>query len=604
MIHMKNQGYKNIQDYGVIGNLHSVALVGIDGSIDWYCYPHFDSPSVFASILDDTRGGRFKVSCPSAATRKQLYFPDTNILVTRFLASEGVGEVTDFMPVGEGEEHHRIIRRVTAVRGRVSFDCECRPAFDYARSKHEVEVADTKAEFRSSIAALLLTAPVKLEEDGAGVTSSFTLKEGETVTLALQGLRYGTKSFAAAFVNDSESEKLFRSTVRYWHDWLSKSQYRGRWRMMVNRSALVLKLLTFKPSGAIVAAPTCSLPEEIGGERNWDYRYSWIRDSAFTVYALLRIGFTEEAKAFMEWLMKRIAELKVGELKPVYRLDGQEVTREEILDSFEGYMRSKPVRIGNAASDQLQLDIYGAMMDSVYLYNKHASPISYDLWTSLRRLLNWVSENWSLPDSGIWEMRNSPQHFVYSRMMCWVALDRGIRLAEKRGFPASIDLWRKARDAIYEELMTKGWDETRQTFVQSYESKELDASSLLMPLVFFLSPTDPRMLKTIDAVQRELTSDHLVHRYRTDRVKDGLGGAEGTFSLCTFWLVEALTRVGRLEEARITFEKMLGYANHLGLFAEEISETGSPLGNFPQAFTHLALISAAVNLDRVLDRST
>jgi GH15 family glucan-1,4-alpha-glucosidase len=605
MVNMADQPYKSLQDYGIIGNLHSAALVGMDGSIDWYCYPHFDSPSVFASILDASKGGRFKVTCSSAVTRKQLYFPDTNILVTRFLGSEGVGEVTDFMPVEESDTCHRIIRTVTAVRGHVSFECHCRPAFDYARSNHRLILTDQKATFQSSHGALLLTAPLKLTEDGnGGVTSSFTLKEGETATVALQALSYGTKLFDASFVNESESEELFRSTVRYWHDWLSKSQYRGRWRMMVNRSALVLKLLTFKPSGAIVAAPSSSLPEEIGGERNWDYRFSWIRDSAFTVYALLRIGFTGEAKAFMEWLMKRIAELKGGKLKPVYQLNGQPMTHEEILSHLDGYKDSRPVRIGNAASDQLQLDIYGALMDAVYLYNKHASPISYDLWTSLRRLLNWVSENWSLPDSGIWEMRSAPQHFVYSRMMCWVALDRGIRLAEKRGFPAPIDEWRKARDSIYEELMVKGWNDARQAFVQSYETNELDASSLLMPLVFFLSPADPRMLKTIDAVQHELTSDHLVLRYRTDRVKDGAKGAEGTFSLCTFWLVEALTRVGRLEEARMTFEKMLGYANHLGLFAEEISATGSPLGNFPQAFTHLAPITAAVNLDRALDRLT
>jgi GH15 family glucan-1,4-alpha-glucosidase len=599
---MGNQGYRSLQDYGIIGNLHSVALVGTDGSIDWYCFPYFDSPSVFASILDAAKGGAFKVTCPAALTRKQLYFPDTNILVTRYLSKEGVGEVTDFMPVEDAKEHHRIIRRVSVVRGHALFQCECRPAFNYARDKHRLEITDVNAEFRSPQADLLVTSPVKLvETDDGGVASSFALKEGESATVALQGLRYGDKSFEASLISNSGSEELFRSTAKYWHDWISKSQYRGRWRMMVNRSALVLKLLTFNPSGAIVAAPTTSLPEEIGGERNWDYRYNWIRDAAFTVYALLRIGFTDEAKAFMEWLMKRIIE-SGEELKPVYRVDGRQLDGEE-LSTLEGYMNSKPVRIGNAASDQLQMDIYGALMDAVYLYNKHATPISYDLWICLRRLLNWLSSNWSLPDSGIWEMRNTPQHFVYSKMMCWVALDRGIRLAEKRGFPAPIEKWRKARDELYEEVMTRGWDDSRQAFVQSYETRELDASSLLMPLVFFLSPTDPRMLKTMEAVQRELTSDHLVHRYRTDHVKDGLVGQEGTFSLCTFWLVEALTRVGRLEEARLTFEKMLGYGNHLGLFAEEISESGSPLGNFPQAFTHLSLITAAVNLDRVLDQS-
>jgi GH15 family glucan-1,4-alpha-glucosidase len=587
----------------MIGNLHSVALVAVDGSIDWYCFPHFDSPSIFASILDAANGGEFRVTCPAAVTRKQLYWPDTNILVTRYLSREGVAEVTDFMPVEESKESHRIIRRARVVRGHATFQCECKPAFNYGRDKHQLEIDDARAEFLSPVAAVRLTSPARLAETShGGVASSFTLMEGESATVALQGIRYQDTTFDAPFVGNSESDELFRSTAKYWHDWISKSQYRGRWRMMVNRSALALKLLTFKPTGAIVAAPTTSLPEEIGGERNWDYRYNWIRDAAFTVYALIRIGFSDEAKAFMEWLMKRITE-SGQELKPVYRVDGRQLGPEETLSNLEGYMNSKPVRVGNAASGQLQMDIYGTLMDAVYLYNKHATPISYDLWICLRRLLDWLSSNWSLPDSGIWEMRNTPEHFVYSRMMCWVALDRGIRLAEKRGFPAPIDKWRMARDALYEEVMAKGWDEARQAFVQSYETKELDASSLLMPLVFFLSPSDPRMVKTMEAVQRELTFDHLVHRYKTDIVKDGLNGVEGTFSLCTFWLVEALTRVGRLEEARLTFEKMLGYGNHVGLFAEEISESGSPLGNFPQAFTHLALITAAVNLDRALDEA-
>ncbi len=600
---MANDGYRSLQDYGIIGNLHSAALVGTDGAIDWYCFPYFDSPSIFGAILDASKGGAFQVTCPGAVTRKQLYFPDTNILVTRYLSNEGVGEVTDFMPIEQMKERHRIVRRVSVVRGHLSFQCQCKPAFNYGRDTHRLEIDDAKARFVTSDTTLLLSCPTKpVEIARGGALSTFTLREREVATIALQGLRYKDKLFEGSTIGNSESEELFRSTAAYWHEWVSKCRYRGRWRSMVTRSALVLKLLTFEPTGAIIAAPTTSLPEEIGGERNWDYRYNWIRDAAFTVYALLRIGFTAEAKAFMDWLMKRVTE-SGDRLKPVYRINGERLQTEVKLSNLEGYMNSRPVRVGNRASDQLQLDVYGTLMDAVYLYNKYATPISYDLWICLRRLLNWLSSSWSKPDNGIWEMRNSPEHFVYSKMMCWVALDRGIRLAEKRGFPAPIDKWRRARDAIYEEVMTKGWDEVRKSFVQSYETKEMDASSLLMPLVFFLSPTDPRMLKTLEAVQRELTFDHLVYRYKTDTVKDGLIGQDGTFSLCTFWLVEALTRVGRLEEARLTFEKMLGYANHVGLFSEEISESGSPLGNFPQGFTHLALITAAVNLDQALDEA-
>jgi GH15 family glucan-1,4-alpha-glucosidase len=595
---------KNLQDYGIIGDLHTAALVGMDGSIDWYCYPYFDSPSVFGAVLDSRRGGYFRIRASFEATPKQLYLPDTNVLITRFLNREGVGEVTDFMPTRSrkvGERSARIIRRITAVRGEVTFELRCQPAFDYARAPHTIDLQEEGAVFRSHTVSLALTGMVPLEEENGRVNATFSLREGRTTTMCLQADEQSDPHSVLRAMNESEVERTLRATVDFWRHWLSRSQYRGRWDGMVNRSALVLKLLTFQPSGAIIAAPTTSLPEVVGGERNWDYRYSWMRDAAFTVYALLRIGFKEEANGFMGWLMERISgNGRSGYLRPVYRVNGHHVAREEVLSHLEGYKMSRPVRIGNAASEQIQLDIYGALMDAVYLFNKHASPISYDLWSDLRAMLNWVCEHWKEADSGIWEMRSKPQHFVYSKMMCWVALDRGIRLAEKRGFPSDLDVWRRNRDAIYEEIMSKGWDEERESFVQTYESKALDASALLMPLVFFVSPTDPRMLKTLEAIQRELTSDHLVRRYSVKRSDDGLYGEEGTFSLCTFWLVEALTRCGRLEDARVVFEKMIGYANHLGLYSEEIGPRGNALGNFPQAFTHLALISAAVNLDKAL----
>ena len=583
----------------MIGDLHTAALVGVDGSIDWYCYPNFDSPSVFAAILDVQKGGYFQICTASEGNCRQIYFPDTNVLITRFLCEEGVGEITDLMPITlyRTEILRGIVRRVSSVKGTISFVLRCMPAFNYARATHEVLIKDFGAEFRNSNLALELVTTIPVDRADSGVEATFSLREGTTTSFFL------TQTNESRAPSEDDAQRMFHDTVDYWRNWLSRCQYRGRWSSQVTRSALALKLMTFEPTGAVIAAPTSSLPELVGGERNWDYRYVWLRDAAFTLYALLRVGFKEEAAAFMQYLKARISESSSGQLQPVYRINGQHDLHEEILSNLDGYKGSKPVRVGNAAAWQLQLDLYGALVDAVYLFNKHVTPISYDLWTNLTRILDWVCENWTKPDAGIWEFRTDGKQLVYSKMMCWVALDRGIRLAMKRGLPCNIDRWRQARDAVYDDVMRKGWDKERQSFVQSYGSKTVDASALLMPLVFFVSPTDPRMLKTLDVIQRELTSDHLVHRYRINADGDGLPGEEGTFSLCTFWLVEALTRAGRLEEARVIFERMLGYANHLGLYSEEISPRGNARGNFPQAFTHLALISAAVNLDRALGAS-
>jgi GH15 family glucan-1,4-alpha-glucosidase len=599
--------YLPIESYGVIGDLHTAALVGLNGSIDWLCFPAFDSPSVFAAILDDERGGRFQIApTGKEVTPKQMYFPDTNVLVTRFLSPDGLVEVTDFMPVGapaSGHGLHELVRRVEVVRGSMPMRAFCRPAFDYARADHRVEEHPDGICFLSPDFALGLTASVPLRAAGHAAVAEFELKEGEQATFLLSPLdKNGTRpsSFSLA-----EAEGAFRDTVAYWHRWLSRCNYRGRWREMVNRSALALKLLTYAPTGAIVAAPTCSLPAPIGGERNWDYRYTWIRDASFTLYGLMRIGFTEEANAFMRWLWGRVQEAeRDGSLQLMYSIEGRHDLVEQTLDHLEGYRGSRPVRIGNAAYRQLQLDIYGELMDAAYLYNKYANPIGYDGWVKFRQILNHVCDVWREPDEGIWEVRGGPRHFVYSKLMCWVALDRGLRLADKRSFPADRARWLENRDAIYEEIMSRGWSPKRQAFVQAYGSESLDAANLIMPLVFFVSPRDPRFLQTLDAIQRDLAKGSLVHRYDVEASPDGIGGKEGTFSMCTFWLVEALTRAGRLDESRLLFEKMLGYANHLGLYSEQVGPSGEALGNFPQAFTHLALISAAFNLDRRLGASS
>ena len=600
--------YRPIENYGIIGDMHSVALVGMDGSIDWLCFPHFDSPSVFAAILDDEKGGWFRVSPASGDyTCKQLYWPDTNVLITRFFSPDGVGEVTDYMPVGapeNGHGHHQLIRRVKVVRGEMTFRMVCFPAFDYAREEHETEISDEGACFRSPQLSLGLTASVPLDQQDSGVATEITLQEEQTAMFVLREIEAGAG--CGISLSEPEAEELLRQTVEYWRRWLSQCTYTGRWRERVYRSALALKLLTFEPTGAIVAAPTCSLPESLGGERNWDYRYTWIRDAAFTLYGLLRIGFTDEAAQFMGWLESRCQHSNPdGSLQLMYGIDGRSDLTEETLDHLDGYRGSRPVRIGNGAYDQLQLDIYGELMDAVYLYNKHGDPISYDLWTRLRVLINWVCDNWQQKDEGIWEIRGGQRHFVYSKLMCWVAIDRGLRLASKRSFPADRDRWLKVRDQIYEEIMDKGWSAERKAFVQSYDDDTLDASNLIMPLVFFLSANDPRMLGTLDATNRSpkdggLVSNSLVYRYDVEKSPDGLKGEEGTFNLCSFWLVEALTRAGRVDEAQLIFEQMLGYSNHLGLYAEEIGPGGEALGNFPQAFTHLTLISAAFSLNRVL----
>ncbi len=597
--------YKPIGEYGIIGDLHTVALVGMDGSIDFMCLPSFDSPSVFAALLDADRGGRFKLApVLDQATRRQLYLPDTSVLLTRFLDADGVAEVSDFMPVEDAGFAHNLVRRAKTVRGEVRFQMRCEPRFDYARASHTAELrGDAGVVFvgRAGAGELVLrlrsSVPMRLEE-GAAV-AEFTLRADESAWFVLEVVLPDEPSPCTQ--PDYESV-AFKQTVNFWRRWIDRSTYRGRWREMVNRSALTLKLLTSRQHGSIVAAPTFGLPEMLGGERNWDYRYTWIRDSSFTLYGLMRLGYTNEAAAFMRWIMARCEELEPdGSLQIMYGLDGRHELPEEILSHLEGYMGSRPVRIGNAAYTHLQLDIYGELLDSVYLYDKYGSPIPHDGWTNVVRLIDWVCEHWREADEGIWEVRGGRHEFLYSRVMCWVAIDRAIRLAAKRSFPAPQSRWYEVRDTIYRDIYQRFWDPTRRAFVQHVGATTLDAAALLMPLVRFVSPTDPRWVSTLQAIERELVSDSLVYRYRLeDGFSDGLSGLEGTFSMCSFWYVECLSRLGDLHKARFFFEKMLGYANHLGLYGEELGPQAQHLGNFPQAFTHLALISAAYDLDRRL----
>ncbi|MFE9774386.1 glycoside hydrolase family 15 protein [Streptomyces sp. NPDC005931] len=595
--------YVPIADHGLIGDLRSVALVGTDGTIDWYCCPSFDAPSVFAGILDAERGGAFELAAAVPARTKQFYFPDTNVLITRFFTEDGVGEVQDFMPVDGNtaeRDRHRLIRRVLCVRGSLPFRTRVAPRFGYGTRPHTVRLAGDVAVFESGELSLALTSTVPLAADGDDVRAEFKLAEGEAAVFALDRVGGDVSPRGCA---RTEAEEQFGQTVRYWRRWLSSSRYRGRWREMVHRSALTLKLLTYAPTGAIVAAPTTSLPEELGGERNWDYRYVWVRDAAFCVYALLRLGFTEEARAFMGFVFRHVSPgdgSPSGPLQIMYGIDGRTDLPERELGHLEGHQGSAPVRVGNAAADQLQLDIYGALIDSIYLYDKWAEPVSSEQWDHVCALVDWVCEHWDQPDEGIWETRGGRKNFLYSRLMCWVAIERAVRMASRRGLPADLPRWLASRDAVYRRIMSRGWSEGRGAFVQHEDGDVLDAAVLMMPLAKFIAPTDPKWLSTLDSLTEDLVSDSLVYRYDPQASPDGVRGDEGTFSICSFWYVEALTRAGRLDEASLAFEKMLTYANHLGLYAEEISHTGEQQGNFPQAFTHLALISAAFNLDRAL----
>ncbi|AXC10557.1 Glucoamylase [Acidisarcina polymorpha] len=601
--------YKHIETYGVIGNLCTMALVNLDSSIDFFCFPNFDSPTLFAALLDEEKGGSFSIRPEEQSFEcKQMYIAETNTLLTRFLSKDAVAELVDLMPVTVTTQKNEIIRTLQVIHGTVTFRLCCKPAFDYARVSHQAEMSDQAVRFvpdRSDTADVLLRATVPLEIDNGAAVATFTLKEGERAIFVLSGIQSEElPTPQPTAIDRDEVMRDCQETTTYWRSWLGKSTYAGRWREVVHRSALVLKLMTNRQYGSIVAAPTFGLPEHLGGQRNWDYRYTWVRDAAFTLYAFMRIGLREEADAFFAWLTGRVKGNASMDrpLQIMYGLDGRTDLAEIELDHLSGYKDSRPVRIGNEAFHQLQLDIYGEIFDSIYLYSKYGHALAFDGWEDVKRVLKWLGENWDRPDGGIWESRGGDRHLLHSRLMCWVAFDRAIRLAQRRSLSAPWDEWYRQRDAIANDIHANFWNEKINAFTRHKDTEALDASTLLMPLMRFISPLDPRWLSTLDAIDKSLGEDALVYRYRNDLSSDGLSGEEGSFTCCSFWMVECLARSGRIEEARRRFEKLLAHANHLGLFSEELGRDGHQLGNFPLALSHLALISAATYLDRALSK--
>jgi GH15 family glucan-1,4-alpha-glucosidase len=598
----RRRRYPPIETHGVIGDLQTAALITEGGTIDWFCCPRFDSPSIFASLLDYDKGGYFQIAPEAGAVIRQLYLPDSAILVTRFMTEAGVGEVEDFMPIDEPEkvtDRHRIVRLIRSVRGDMKFRLECAPRFDYGRRAHDLKIGQHGATFTAGGMTMNLNATMPLSASGNDVFAEFVLHEGEQAGAVLEFSPEGP----AAGIEITEVDRLRENTIDDWSRWLRKSTYTGRWRDMVQRSAMTLRMLTYAPTGAPVAALTTGLPELVGGERNWDYRFTWIRDASFSVYALLALGYREEALKFLRWTQQRVADHSKGgpPLKIMYRVDGSSDLDEYTLDHFEGWRGSRPVRVGNGAADQRQLDIYGELIDSIYPAHQAGFRLGHRAWQDVIDIMQWLTNNWDTPEEGIWETRGGQKKFTYGRLMTWVAMDRVLRMARDLGRPADTGRLRQERDKVYQQIMEFAWNPGKRAFVQHYDTDVLDASILLMPLVGFIAPQDPMWQSTLDAIHKELVSDSLVYRYNPSASPDGLQGHEGTFSICTFWYVDALARSGRLDEARLVFEKMMTYANAVGLFAEEIGPTGEQLGNFPQAFSHLSLINAAINLDFQLD---
>lgn len=600
MAKVREEPQNPIENHGIIGDMRSAALIADTGSIDFLCWPDFDSPAIFSALLDSNDAGIFQLApdLPDAC-RHQIYLPNTNVLLTRWIARDTVVEVTDLMPLGQHEDDlPRVVRRIEVRNGAATIVMRCRIRMDYNRADMEAYKEGEDVCFSATgqpSMRLSSTAPMHL--DGSSALAEFEMKQGDVVEFVLGGANDPS-------VKAGQCPRYLADTLAFWRRWSQQSNYCGRWREIVTRSALTLKLLTSRKHGGIIAAATFGLPETLGGERNWDYRYTWIRDASFTVYAFMRLGYSDEANAFMGWVRQRMGDCcnESRTLGVLYGLDGRVELPEQSLPHLSGYAGSTPVRVGNDAYRQVQLDIYGELMDAVYLANKYGDAISHDGWEHATRLVNYVCEHWREKDVGIWEMRGADKHFLHSRLMSWVALDRALRLAFKRSLPAPFDRWDQERQAIHDDIWENFWNEDAGHFVQYKGGSSVDASMLLMPLMRFVGSSDPRWLATLSVIERTLMRDGMVYRYRNDEVHDdGLAGEEGAFIVCSFWYVECLARAGQIEKAHLEFEQLLRFANPLGLYAEELDVRGRHLGNTPQALSHLALISAATFLNRELD---
>lgn len=587
---------KPIEDYGLIGNMISCALVGRDGSIDWLCLPHFDSDACFAALLGTPDHGRWLIT-PRGETRHvtRRYLPGTAILETTFETANGIASVTDFMPLSQSKETIELIRIVRGVEGRVEMKMEFALRFGYGQTVPWVRRRDYGIHAVAGPNAVELVTPVPLHGENMATCADFTVEKGQSVPFTLA---YHPSQSQPSFIDDRQV--VLDRTAEWWREWSGRCNFASsaprEWKDAIIRSLITLKTMTFQPSGGFVAAPTTSLPEQIGGTRNWDYRFCWIRDATLTLYAMLNSGYFEEADAFREWLLRAIAG-HPEQIQIMYGLRGERRLTETELPWLPGYEESRPVRIGNAAHDQLQLDVYGEIMDVAHAARRsHLGP-SHPAWRLQCTLLKNLERIWREPDEGIWEVRSGRRHFTYSKMMSWVAFDRAVKAVEHFGLKGPVDWWRQVRDEIRSDILANGYDQNRNTFVQSYGDKSLDASLLLLAETGFLAPEDPRFRGTVEAIERELVEEGFVLRYRPSHTNDGLPGDEGAFLVCSFWLADAYVLLGRYDDAVALFERLLSVRNDLGLLAEEYDpRMRRQLGNFPQAFSHVGLVNTAHNL--------
>jgi len=587
-------GYAPIREYALVGDGRTGALIARDGSIDWLCLPNVDSPSVFARILDAKRGGSFRLEPASPFEAERRYQPNSNVLETTFTTGEGRVRVTDALTLTDIKRispMRELVRKVEALSGTVPLRWSLEPRFGYGRADTRIERRHGRWFAHAGADALVLG----LCDSGEGeardgvISGRIELAQGSSAILSLSA----SHREPLVIPGRDDSERRLERTVNFWPQWADRSEYNGSWREAVVRSTLALKLLTFAPSGAIVAAPTTSLPEWIGGERNWDYRFTWPRDASWTLDALLRLGFRNEAHAFFWWLM-HASRLTQPRLQILYRIDGSDHSSERELRELDGYRGSAPVRIGNGASKQIQLDLYGAVLEAIWLYGKEVGHLDGDSGKEVARIADYVASHWRDPDNGIWEVRDERMHYTQSKALCWVALDRACALADEGMIPNRNTRWRTEADELQRFVDTEGWDEERRSYVRAPDQRELDASLLTLALLGYHEPRDKRIQSTIEAIERELREGPYVYRYRGE---DGLAGEEGAFLTCSFWLVDAYARTGRLDDANALMEELVGLANDVGLYSEEIDpRTGEFLGNFPQGLTHLALVNAAVSI--------